>query len=366
MGVDNILKRKNNKKKPPFHEEKAIKRLTTSKQYDTINLPQFINTKEKRGDFSMSFFDYNTILSEKSQAKINRLISRVNYKDYLIYPVTEILKETTWKAEESDKIKRFKDCGKFITIDPETGNILKANFCKQRLCPVCNYIKSCVNWHKIRNCVEWIKEKEPGANFIFMTLTVKNCKQEDLTDTINTLVEGFRRLTNRRTWKATVTGAIRGLEVTYNEEKNTFHPHIHILVSVPEDYFAQGSKKYITIERLRKWWTESARLNYFVQVDIKAIDQTENAIAEVAKYSIKMADILKADCCEEMIRATKTAYQCTYGRRLIATLGYFKEAMKELKQGDLDEFELSQEFTHENKIEMVWNNTEDTYELRRI
>lgn len=314
----------------------------------------------------MSFFDYNTILSEKSQEKINRLISRVNYKEYLIYPVTEILKETSWKAEESDKIKRFVDCGKFITIDPETGNILKANFCKNRLCPVCNYIKSCVNWHKIRNCVEWIKEKEPGANFIFMTLTVKNCKQEDLTDTINTLVEGFRRLTNRRTWKATVTGSIRGLEVTYNQEKNTFHPHIHILVSVPEDYFVQGSKKYITIEKLRNWWTESARLNYFVQVDIKAIDQTENAIAEVAKYSIKMAEILKADCCEEMIRATKTVYQCTYGRRLIATLGYFKEAMKELKLGDLDELELNQEFTHENKIEMIWNNTEDTYELRRI
>ena len=34
-------KRKNNKKKPLIHEEKAVKRLTTSKQYDKINLPQF-------------------------------------------------------------------------------------------------------------------------------------------------------------------------------------------------------------------------------------------------------------------------------------------------------------------------------------
>lgn len=56
MGVDNILKRKNNKKKPLFHEEKAVKRLTTSKQYDKINLPQFINTKEKRGDFFLCPF----------------------------------------------------------------------------------------------------------------------------------------------------------------------------------------------------------------------------------------------------------------------------------------------------------------------
>ena len=314
----------------------------------------------------MSFFDYNTILSEKSQEKIKRLINRVNYKEHLIYPVTEVLKDTSWKAEESDKIKRFQDCGKFVTIDPETGNILKANFCKQRLCPVCNYIKSSVNWHKIKNCVEWIKEREQGVNFIFMTLTVKNCTHEELSKTINTIVEGFRRLTNRKSWKRTVTGAIRGLEITYNEKENTFHPHIHILASVPADYFLQESGKYITIEQLRNWWSESARLDYFVQVDIKAINQTDNAIAEVAKYSIKMADILKADCCDEMIEATRTVYRCTYGRRLIATLGNFKTAMKELNQGDLDEFELGAIMSHENKIEMIWDIKNETYELRRL
>lgn len=43
-------KRKNNKKKPLVSEEKAVKRLTTSKQCDTINLPQFKNIKVKRGE----------------------------------------------------------------------------------------------------------------------------------------------------------------------------------------------------------------------------------------------------------------------------------------------------------------------------
>lgn len=313
----------------------------------------------------MSFFDYNNILSEKSQAKIERLINRVNYKEYLIYPITEVMKDTSWKAEESEKIKRFIDCGKFLTIDPESGNIIKANFCKQRLCPVCNYIKSSINWHKIKNCVEWIKEKEQGTNFIFMTLTVKNCSHDELTETINNILDGFRRLTNRRSWKQTVTGAIRGLEITYNEKENTFHPHIHILASVPSDYFLQQSNKYITIEQLRKWWSESAKLDYFVQVDIKAINQTDNAIAEVAKYSIKMADILKADCCDEMIKATRTIYHCTYGRRLIATLGNFKSAMKELNQGDLDELELETITSHDNKLDLIWNTKENTFELRR-
>ena len=69
---------------------------------------------------------------------------------------------------------------------------------------------------------------------------------------------------------------------------NTFHPHIHILCAVPADYFSADSNKYITIEKLREWWTESAELDYFVQVDIESINQTDNAVAEVAKYAIKI------------------------------------------------------------------------------
>ena len=77
-----------------------------------------------------------------------------------------------------------------------------------------------------------------------------------------------------------------------------------------------------------------------------------------------MADILKADCCDEMIQATRVIYQCTYGRRLIATLGLFKKAMSELGQGDLDELELENKMQHDNKIDLLWDNKNDTYEIR--
>lgn len=313
----------------------------------------------------MSFFTNDIILSEICQAKLKRITERVQYKEYLQYPITKVFEGTTWKASENDKLKRFMDCGKFLTIDPETGNIMKANFCKQRLCPVCNYIKSCINWHKIRNCVEWIKENEEGSHFIFMTLTVRNCTAENLTATIDQIVQGFRRLTNRRTWKNAVTGAIRGLEITYNEKENTYHPHIHILTAVKSDYFNENSGKYITIEQLREWWSESAKIDYFVQVDIKAINQTDNAIAEVAKYAIKMSNLLKADTCEQLIKATQTIYRCTHGRRLIATLGNFKQAMKELNISDLDEFEIEEKNTHSTAIDCIWSEKNDCFRIER-
>jgi plasmid rolling circle replication initiator protein Rep len=319
----------------------------------------------KRGEFLMSFFNNDTTISEECQAKIKRIADRINYKEYLQYPITKVLEGTTWKASESDKLKRFMDCGKFLTIDPESGNIMKANFCKQRLCPVCNYIKSCVNWHKIKNCVEWIKSNEEDPKFIFMTLTVRNCTAENLTAAIDQIVQGFRRLTNRRTWKNAVTGAIRGLEITYNKEKDTYHPHIHILTAVQSDYFIEKSGKYITIAQLREWWTESARLDYFVQVDIEAINQTDNAIAEVAKYAIKMSDILKADTCDQLVSATQTIYRCTHGRRLIATLGNFKTAMRELNLSDMDELNLEGKISHNNAIDCIWSEKNDCFRIER-
>lgn len=286
----------------------------------------------------MSLCLNDTTFSAECQGKLQRLCDRILYKEELKFSVEQIYSNSTHLTPESKNFEWFVNCGKFLTIDNETGKILKANFCKQRLCPVCNYVKSSVTWHKINACVQWLKENIQGVQFIFMTLTVENCKGEELNNTINHLMASFRKLTNRKTWQRSIVGAIRGLEITYNKKMNTFHPHIHILCAVPADYFSADSDKYITIEKLRQWWTESAELDYFVQVDIEAINQTDNAVAEVAKYAVKMSDILSADI-DNRLSASQIVYDATYGRRLIATMGYFRKAIKALNLSDLDEFE---------------------------
>lgn len=302
------------------------------------------------------FLNNNIIISDKCQAKIKRLQERVIFKEKLLKPVKTIFDSKTYKTQANDKMKRFSDCGKFLTLDPITGEILQANFCKMRICPVCNYIKSSINFYKIRDCVQYIKSKY-NSEFIFMTLTIKNCSGEELSKTIDHILQSFNRLRNRKTWKKSVQGLIRGLEITYNKENNTFHPHIHMLVAVPEDYFSSENEKYITIEKLRNWWSESAKLDYFVQVDIRKVEKSDNAIAEVAKYSIKMAEILNAKSDETQIQATETIFNCTYGRRLIGTSGIFKEAMKQLKISDMNDFNIeSLRKNHEITIDLIWEN----------
>lgn len=310
---------------------------------------------------SIDIFNYIT-LSEECQSKLQRLTDRILYKENLLFTIEQIYNNSKHLSPESQLFNRFADCGKYLVIKSDNGEIKKANFCKQRLCPVCNYIKSTVNWHRIKNCVEYLKT-EYNYKFVFMTLTVKNCSAEDLQETIDNLLQSFRRLYNRRSFKKSIKGSIRGLEITYNKAAKTFHPHIHLLCAVPEDYFDSNSKNYVTIEKLRKWWSESAKLNYYVQVDIRGIDQSDNAVAEVAKYAIKMSSLIDDTNKLNEIKATQCIYEFTYGRRLIAALGCFKKAMQVLNIKDFDEIENDIEITDNDIIQCLWSG--EKFDLKK-
>lgn len=281
--------------------------------------------------------DYN-IIDVSCQEILPRLSERMEYKELLTPYIVKLYKNQYDKnflieTKCKNKADNFKDCGTNIWLD-EMGHITGANFCKQRLCPVCNYRRSTMMWHKIHQIVNEFENNE----FIFITLTVKNCKGEELNKTINHLLDSFKRLTNRRTWKENFIGYVRGLEITYNSVTDTFHPHIHILVATNENYFKSN---YVDIHTLRTWWTESARLDYFVQVNIEKVKDKEKAVAEVAKYAVKMSDILETGISSQRLRATQILASCLNGRRLISTGGEITKKARILKislDDDYDSF----------------------------
>ena len=282
-------------------------------------------------------FDYN-IAEISCQEILPRLSERMQYKEILEPYIIKLYKnayDANFLIETTSKNKadNFKNCGSDIWVDEE-GHITGANFCKQRLCPVCNYRRSTMMWHKINEIVSLFPDNE----FLLVTLTVRNCKDTELNKTINHLLDSFHRITCRRTWQKNFIGYVRGLEITYNAKKNTYHPHIHILILASDEYFKSD---YVDIHTLRKWWKESAHLNYFVQVNIKKVKNKEKAVAEVAKYAVKMSDILKNGISSQRLRATQVLASCINGRRLISTGGCITKAARKLKislEDDYDTF----------------------------
>lgn len=301
-------------------------------------------------------FDYN-IADVSRQEILPKLSDRMIYKD-LLSPY--IKKMYAAKYDENyllsdrckDKIKNFEECGTNILLN-ENEEITGANFCKQRLCPVCNYRRSTLMWHKIHDITSVFEKNE----FVFITLTIRNCIDKDLKSNINHLLQSFRRITNRKTWQRAFIGYVRGLEITYNAKENTYHPHIHILAVTSTEYY---KKEYIDIHTLRKWWTESAGLDYFVQVNIEAVKDKSKAVAEVAKYAVKMSSVLDSGISSKTLRATQIIASCIEGRRLIATGGAITRAARDLKINLDDDSDVWEK--RKNSDMYIWNGT--TYEKR--
>ena len=167
-----------------------------------------------------------------------------------------------------------------------------AYFCKHRLCPDCQWRRSLRQFHTSLELAQEALERHPTLKFVFLTLTVPNVSLRGLSDGIDGLFESWQRLTQRKEVRSAVRGYLRTLEVTYNHQRDDWHPHIHAVLVVPSSYFK--TDLYITQQRWLKLWQQSTRMPQITQVDIrkiktnrKGIDPLALGFAEASKYGLK-------------------------------------------------------------------------------
>ena len=114
---------------------------------------------------------------------------------------------------------------------------------------------------------------------------------DKLSDAIDGLFDGWKRLYQRKEVRKIVLGYHRALEISYNSTENTFHPHIHAAIVVPAGYFSGQS--YIKQERWLEMWREAMRMPQITQVDVRKIrgkkgqDEITSGFAEACKYSVQ-------------------------------------------------------------------------------
>lgn len=245
-------------------------------------------------------------------------------------------------AYDKPRSDNIAGCGTYLQFvrTPDTKMSLKhANFCRERMCPMCQWrrsIKLGVQADKIYRALT-----DQGYKHVFVTLTVKNCDGEHLRDTVEHLVKSAQRWRRHKAIDAVVRGAYRALEITYNDQTDTYHPHIHALLTVEGNYFDKDNENYITHEMLMETWRTAADLDYDPSVSIEAVRQKENqtitsACAELCKYPAKTAEVNSSRVLQYIDEALR-------GRRLIQWSGVAQEVRRAL---DLDDVE------HGNLINM--------------
>jgi plasmid rolling circle replication initiator protein Rep len=266
-----------------------------------------------------------------------------NGKIYNIY--ARIIDEIDENIMSESRLESIYTCADdlFFVVDKDKNkNLDQVNFCKDRFCPMCAKRKSL----KIFGQVSEITEKmlaENNVEFVFLTLTIRNVTGEELSKTVTKLNNGFLKLVSKskkfpaaERLKKNLLGALKVMEVTYNEEADTYHPHIHAILAVKPSYFARD---YMTKAELIATWRKALKVDYDPSIDIRRIDRRPNAIAETAKYPVKMSNILGLDQ-DRSVEVVYVLKRALTGRRMIAFYGLFKTLKAQLGLDDIEDGDL--------------------------
>lgn len=213
---------------------------------------------------------------------------------------------------------------------------------------MCAWRRSLKTFGQVSKVMDYVEENY-DYKYIFLTLTVKNCYGEDLKDTLDLMTGSFNKLTRRKVFKDAVNGYFRSLEVTYNEEENTYHPHFHLILAVNKSYFSD-TKSYLSQEDWTNLWKQSLKVDYTPIVDVRRIKASDDdtygkAIAETAKYTVKTNDYLIKDeegkinkaLTDEVVDTLDTAL---HRKRLVSFGFVFKEVHKKLNLDDTEDGDL--------------------------
>jgi hypothetical protein len=205
---------------------------------------------------------------------------------------------------------RFEECGTGAWAQHEGADVLafeteapvrRVMCCGHRLCDICARTRSA----GIRETLEPAIETTFKAKPALMTLTIDDRVGESLVSATGRILTGWKKLRRRVGWKDRVRGGFYALEVTRNQERGSWHVHLHAVVDV--DWLGQE-------EALMLWRNALGAGPLAGGVNIQRV---RNGIAEATKYLVKGIEASRLPLAEraELLR-------WMHGRRMLSTFGH--------------------------------------------
>ncbi|HCU7941704.1 TPA: protein rep [Staphylococcus aureus] len=249
----------------------------------------------------------------------------------------------------------IRECNTFLSFVAdktlEKQKLHKSNLCKNRFCPVCAWRKARKDALGLSLMMQYIKQKE-DKQFIFLTLTTPNVTVEHLESEIKNYNKAFKKMIERKKVKSIIKGYVRKLEITYNQKRDDYNPHFHVLIAVNKSYF-KDTKAYISQKEWLEMWRDVTGNSEITQVHIQKVKQNNNKeLYEMAKYSGKDNDYLINQ------KVFDAFYKALKGKQVLVYSGLFKDARKKLKNGELDCLKEVDPTEYIYQIFYTWNKKE--------
>lgn len=255
-------------------------------------------------------------------------------------------------------IERINNCATFLqsvsNFDRNRSKIVKANRCMNRFCPICMATKARKEAYMLLIILKFLSCAK-GYEFIFLTLTVPNVTGNELVRELDEQYLALKRLIQRKEFKAISNGFIRKTEITYNQKRNDFHPHIHMLIAVNKSYFTEKSL-YVSQHKWQEIWKKCKKDNSITQVHVKKAN--ESSFKELAKYEAKDFDMLGYS--QEVF---DVFYKALKGRKTLTFNGCFQEAKKMYKEGKLDEYKEVDKTEYVDTFFHMFNYSKSKYDF---
>jgi len=167
----------------------------------------------------------NSSRIEKKQLTADDILAKKGRADYFSTNFKVALSNANTESPLRDKYIYSTFCAKKLV---KTADKITSLYCGQRWCVTCNRIRT----------AELISAYYPEISQLedprFITLTLKNCKGEELRDRVQWMNKTWAKIQKKIYRNKSIKG-YRKLEVTHNLRFNDFHPHFHAIVNKQEN-----------------------------------------------------------------------------------------------------------------------------------
>ena len=276
-----------------------------------------------------------TTINEKQERKVFFMPDKYTAKRRKNQAFTKIASNYYSPA----RFTRICECGSYLEFhankELDKLKLNRANFCSVRFCPMCDWRQSKKDALKVSVLMDYI-EREHQKSFIFATFTAPNVKADKLRDELTKFNLAFKNLLKRDELIPVNQGFIRKLEITYNKQRDDYHPHFHCVIAVNKSYFT--SRDYVRHSKWLNLWRSVMHDETIESVNVrqvkKMLDDSSlgqgKAVNEIAKYSAKDMEYLHSN---DVFKSFRDAL---HGRQLITYGGLFASANKKFKNNELD------------------------------
>lgn len=293
-----------------------------------------------------------------------------------------LLSDVYTDLEEFIKAERVFNCSTFLefAVNKSKTNVRLSyiNSCKDRLCPTCQFRRGFKLYRQVSKALDRLKDS--SNMFFFATFTTVNVALEDVNAEVTHIIKAFTAMSRRKEFKNIYLGYVRVVElvvdrketidsVLYVKKKQYYkrlglgigdknpnylcvNVHIHCILHTTKTVYKHN---YLKKSRLLEIWQACSGEENKV-IDIKQIrnineyydcSDTNKAVAEVCKYSVKPLDLICNDANDKIV--IYYIMQALKSRRLFSCSGTLKvpvELAKDVQAQEEDDETFYRFFWH--------------------